>query len=249
MIMRYELYMDGTSLSSISDRIVVTDIKYAPAVRSFNQSKVAHRGGYIISNGYYDKTSVQVTFSVREYSIRERQSIIQNICKWADGRILETSDRIGQRLKCKCVKYPDLSALNWTENLSMTFQSDVNPLWESKFMTEIQLTGTSGSSSVFVEGSAGESLVEAEITTEATLNTVTLTVGETSMTIAKSDMGNVVLSYNEKSVLSIKHSTTSLLPYRTGSDDLLAKCGAFNQFSFSSNASCTVKFKTRGCWH
>ena len=129
MTSRYEVFMDEIALSSVNPQILIEDIQYQPAEIANQSIMSANRNGAIITRRYQEKTSVTIIFSVNEYNIVKRQTILQDIVKWARGSILETNDREGQMLRCICDNFPSLSSVkNWTESMSMTFSAYALPL-------------------------------------------------------------------------------------------------------------------------
>jgi hypothetical protein len=142
------------------------------------------------------------------------------------------------------------SAMNWTEELAMTFMAFEKPFWEEKIAKTLALTSpTTGM--LYVPGNAGKAYVEAIVTPATTLSDITLTVGDTSITLtgcSATPTNKLIISYDDHGFLQIKVGSTSILDKRTGSDDLLAVCGADNTFGYSTTDSVTVEYAVRGLW-
>lgn len=252
MISRYEVSLNGVPLSSLHPDILILDIGYTPAEAQLETYTTAKRNGSRIHRRYYAESSVTVSLMIRSYDTRTRQSICQQIGKWArGGGILKTSDRQGQRLRCLCKSWPTIaSALKYTDTVQIVFTAYNNPFWEEDSVRTLTLSGTSGSGSLYIPGDAPEVFIEAEISATNALSSIVLTVGKTSMTISGtvSKGSTVILKYDDEMIQSIKNGSTSLLNKRTGSDDLIAVCGESNNFSFQTSASAKVTFKARGQW-
>lgn len=249
---RYEAVMDGIALSSISSNLIIRDIAHGVANPAIETASVAKRNGSFPINERQNGASVAITFELHIYSIAERQRVCQEVQRWAKGHILETNDREGQRLNVKCTQYPSISsALRWRDPITMMFTAFEKPRWEEKTPSVVEVTGTSEESPLFVPGNAGKALVEVNIQPNATIENITVSVGNTAIALTDieattSDL--VAIGYDEKGFLFIKQGNDSLMSHRTGSDDLLAECGVINTVSIESDASATVTFTTRGLW-
>lgn len=253
MISRYDAYLDGIALSSISSDILVLDIRYTQPSIQLNTFTVAKRQGARIRSKYLEKSSVTVDFAIRAYNTADRQAICNDIVKWAkNGGILQTSDREWQRLRCVCETFPVItSALKWTDTLRIVFSAYALPYWEELTPVEVSLTGSVASKSAYVPGNIDGALVEVDVTANANVNSLWLAVnnlslGITGVTIASGQ--TLKISYDDDMIQSIKVGTTSLLANRTGADDLLANCGEDNSFRLEASGAVTANFKVRGLW-
>lgn len=255
MISRYEVILNDIALSSINPNICVLDVNYTAPKKSISTYNVAKRNGSRIHSERTEPISVSVSFEIHSYNIAERQHICGLVSRWAkNGGILEINDRPGQRLRCICEVKPVIeSAKKWTDPVTMTFVAYQLPYWEEKEYAVLSLTaGTSGSGTLFVPGCEDGAMVEADITVNAsTLTSLMLTANGKTMTLSGLSVGSgntIKVAYDDQLIQSIKVGSTSILDKRTGADDLIAKCGEVNSFSFTSNKSVTVKFKVRGLW-
>lgn len=257
MISRYEAYMDGIALSSVHPELIILDISHNPADKSYNTGMLANRKGLIITGETQQGASVTVLFELHIYSIAERQRAVQEVQRWASGRILETNDREGQQLYVRCTQMPKIeSALKWTEPIGMTFTAFERASWEEKTPAVLDIAaGTAGSSSLFVPGNNGKTVVEIEATPAvgSTLDAFSITVGNTTMTFASLGATNanpLIITYDDRLIQSIRCGTTSKMDKRTGesSDDLLAECGAVNDVSFTAGVSTAVTLSAKGVW-
>lgn len=254
MISRYDVILNGISLSSIHPNIYVLDVNYAAPEINVSTYNVAKRNGARIHRLSTNSISVSVSFEIHSYGIAERQNICGLVSRWAkNGGILEINDRPGQRLRCICEKKPVIeSARNWTDPVTMTFTAYQLPYWEEKVYSILSLgAGTSGSGTLYVPGSVDGAMIEAEILANASLSSVSLTANGKTMTLSGLSVGSgstIVLAYDDQLIQSIKVGSTSILDKRTGADDLIANCGELNSLSYTSSASVTVIYKVRGLW-
>ena len=184
MISRYEVTLNGISLASIHPSILITDVSYSPPSYALETFASAKRQGARIRRTYKETAECSVTFAIRAYDIKERQKICQDICRWAkDGGDLRVNDREGQKLQCICGKLPAVGSVRgWTDEMTISFSAYALPYWHEVIPTTLSLTGSSGSGTLFVPGSAPETLVEAVITANAALSSVALTVGSRTLT-------------------------------------------------------------------
>lgn len=247
---RYEAYMDGVALSSIHADIAILDISHEQPSTRRETANHAKGAGLFIGESVREQTRVTITFELHMYRIAARQEVCQQVAAWAQGRILETNDRPGQRLHVVCEEPPMISsAKNWTEPVSVTFTAYEQPFWEENFPAKATLTNASRTGTLFVPGNGGYAKADALITMGETLSTLTITADETSITlsgIAIPAGGIISISHDEHGILKIMYGTLSLLDKRTGSDELLVKSGKINSVSINANATCVIS--ARGIW-
>lgn len=252
MISRYEAYMDGIPLSTLHPNILIRDIKHGTASKQRQTQEIANRSGLMVLGSKFGQKTVEIEFDLRIYDTRERQVVIQKIQQWANGEILETSDREGQRLHVSCDDYPVIeSVLGWTDTLAITFTAYDQPFWQNKTPSVVTLVGDDEDGVLFVPGNAGEAYAEVEVTPSQTIDDLTVTVGDTSITLDDLNTDAVIkIGYDEKGIQYIKAGTTSILSKRTAnsSDDLIAICGKKNAVAVEADHSVTAKFSVRGLW-
>lgn len=252
---RYDVSLNNIPLSSISPKILITDVRHkAPGIQDTNIT-VAKRQGSRVTRRYVGTASVTVMFMIYEYSSRKRQAICNDVARWAkSGGILKTSERDGQYLKCECSEPPVIkSAVKWADVLSMTFTANEIPFWQEEFPASITLTGTSATGNLYVPGSADGALVEVSAKLNSSMSDGTLTLGVNGRTLTLSGLtlsanSVITISYDAQAIQSIRTGTTSLMNKRTGVDDLLANGGENNAFSLSASASVSATFTVRGIW-
>lgn len=254
MISRYEVWINNVALSSLSSKIYVADISYQPTTISWPVSKLGMvNGQYAGSQKYIAPNRITISFEAREYDIQGRQQIIQDIIKWAgNGGWLKCSDRESQRIYVKPSKMPSISsALRWLDTLTIEFTAYDYPFWQDE-EAQTQTLNNGDTGSIIITG-VRETEIEALITANATLTSVSLTCGDTTIALSGISVaqGNTIrLSYSDDHhILSIVSGTTSLLDKRTtaSNDDLIGVPGT-NSISYTANASSTCQFMARGVY-
>lgn len=253
MTSRYDVELNGAKLSEIDERILILDVNYAGPDHEWQNFATGGRDGSTRYGRYKGKSSVSISFAVRAYDIAERQAVCQSICAWArDGGVLKINDRPDQFLRCECDQRPYIaSAMKWTDPLTVVFAAYNIPYWQNESADSILLSGTSANGTLSIGGNAPETVVSAIVTAQATLKRIVLTAGDTSMTISGINVAlgrSLILSYTDEGIQRITYNGQSMLAYRTGADDLIAKCGQANSVSFQADAQCRVEFSARGLW-
>ena len=253
MTSRYAATLNDVSLASLDSSILLLDIQYQPVDLQDSTINIAKRHGARLVDRSYGVSSVRILFEIHKYGINDRQEVCGKVQKWAkNGGVLEVNDRSGQYLQCICTEFPVISsAKNWTDPVSITFTAFDVPFWQEKTAVTATLTGTSDTEYVSVPGSVDGALVEADITANASLSSVTLTVNGRDLILSglSASANDVIkITYDANAIQSIKLGNTSLMDKRTGVDDLLAKCGETNVFEIEASASVSVVFKVRGLW-
>ena len=251
MISRYNALLNGVAMSAIDEDLYVADIRYpAPQVET-NYATLAKRHGSMVVSSYVRKRTVVIPFELHIYSTQQRQAVCQRVCEWArNGGYLETSDRPGQRLRVVCEKYPTItSAMKWTDELSLTFASDVLPHWEEVYPATAETDGN-GEAALYLPGNAEErALVDAVITLTGAADEITVQAGETAMTLSGLDGQEndvITIDHDENLFLQIKLNGASILDKRTGADELTAGNGETTLCSVTGPA--TAVFSARGLW-
>lgn len=255
MISRYEAFLNDIPLSSVSPSILITDIKYQSPVVGYELFNIAKRHGSRIWQRVVEQSQVTIEFAIREYSTYNRQTVCNAIVNWAkNGGVLKCNDRPGQRLACVCTEFPHIaSVLKWTDTLSITFTAYQRPFWEDETPTIVTLTSTGSrvQQMAFIPGNIEEALVEVEVEADDDVTSLSFDVGEYQMELSDLTMSegdSMILYYDDHAIQHINQGLNSLIGNRTGSTDLLARCGEQNVFRFRAYDAAHVTFKVRGLW-
>lgn len=253
MTSRYDVKLNNVSLSSVNDNLLIIDVAYQTE-SSTEQMRIANRDGARLSDRYRSANSVTVTFELHEYDIVKRQSALQDVIAWArNGGVLKINDRKNQSLRVVCDALPNISVRNWTEALTITFSAYAYPYWQNTSATVATLVGKNTSGSLKLDGTAPKAYVDVSVTTTAKLTSLTVKVGDTSISLSDLNIAankTITFSYSSSMVLSIKCGSDSLLSKRTAksSDDLVAVCGATNTIKITASSNVTATFSAKGAW-
>lgn len=240
---RYAAWLDGLPLHDISPSIYVTDIQESEPQMDIITSARALGDGLHMVRKARKSLSVVVYFVIREYDTARRKAVLQDVIAWArNGTYLSISDRPDQRLKVEVDKYPTItSAMDWTQELAITFTAYTFPYWESALVEKVH---TSSSAKLIVAGNAPRAPVDATITTSA--SSVVIKAGESVISLV--GVGGIVrIRHDSAGILRITQDGTPILSRRTpaSSDDLYAIPGKENDFSVTGG---TAVFSVRGVW-
>lgn len=251
MMSRYKVWLGDESLEEISPKIYVGDISYSGASPSFVANRIGANDGQFTTDGEsFDSNTIMVSFVVREYNTAARQSIVQDVIKWASkGGWLKTSDRPGQMIYVRCAGYPTVgSVLRWTNALSVQFMAMDYPFWVDTAPETYDLN-SGDEEEIFVPGFR-QTFVEASIVPSETLTGFTLEAGDTFMEIdgvsIPADQAVTITYSDAHHILSIESAGVSLLDKRTpeSSDDLLLGPGTGTvYFDCATSAVCTISVR------
>lgn len=249
-------WMDGNALTDLHPMLFIEEISCTPAEISFVSTTAARRDGELMLSSRRSAPTVTITLRILTEDRVNRQAVYQRLVTWASGSELRISDRPGQALRCVCTGMPAMgSVMKWTEPFTLTLTGFEHAFWRETVVSTLTLSGTSGSGQLYIPGNGGAVCGEVVVTppTGATLNTLTLTVGSTSMSFSSlgaSLTNPLTITYDDRRIQSIKVGSTSALSKRTGAsaDDLLGICGKLNNISFTSNVNVSAVFRFRGAW-
>lgn len=259
MISRYEVSLNGISLASLNEKILIIDVLHPAPSYYYETIGSVKRNGVRIQREYKEKQLCTIRFAIREYDIRLRQKICQAVCTWARyGGKLKVNDRDGEYLDCVCEGIPSVTSVrDWTETLEVTFAAYVIPYWQEDVPTTVSFeSATLGGGNVFVPGNGGTVEVEMSFTPSETLaigGWITFR-GEKESSLHLDGFEftqgkTITISYDENHIMQIKDGdNVSYLSHRTGTDDIIGICGQTNGFWFDSSPACSVIFSARGRW-
>lgn len=248
MISRYAVWLNDQALADVDPDIYINDISYKAISKEYNKSRPAGRDGVYSAQPYIESNSVTVSFTVRRYSTRIRQEVVQNVARWcSEGGWLKTSDRPSQKLYVRCTKLPTIgSVMRWLDAITVEFTAYDHPYWVDEYPLDVDIS--SGDETSFWLNGVEHAPIEATITANEALTAFSIYVGNTTIALSGLNIaqgGTVEISYtDEHHILEIKSGTTSLLDKRTGNDDLIAIPGE-NAAGFicESDADCILHVK------
>lgn len=258
MIGRYRVQLNSVQLHSLDDKILILDVGYSPLEIQKRQSTVANLDGYEITDLYYDKRTVTVTFEIHAYDIAERNAICQKVMQWArGGGELKTNDREGQFLQVIAEELPDIaSARNWTDPLTVVFVTAGCPFWQSRGDKKSAVASNGTSGRLALDGNAPYALVSVTATvSKSTLTSFTATVGSTTIELTGLSVPvgkTIVIDYTKDRYLRIRANGKSAMANMTATsnDNLQAVCGQQNKVSVtcSKGSAVMATFEARGLW-
>ena len=255
MARHVDAIMDGVPLNAVGP-IIIQQVQEPAAEVEITYGARPGRNGQDVLSTKRRALHVVLQTAVHElYNLQRRNEIVQAMAAWACGSVLELSNHPGQRLHVTRKSGPALENVrDYTAQISIDLEADMIPFWEDKTPVTASGTGTSGSKTLYIPGTADEIPVEAVFTPTGTLTALTVTAacGGITRSISLSGLsvtGDVKFERDAFNRLSIKNGTTSLLRYRSeaSDDDLLIPAGTAT-LTWTANVSGSVQFSARGLW-
>lgn len=249
MTTRFDCGLDGVLLSSLNDRICVLNIREeAPRMRTAALSLFPE--GQRLLQQQWDKLTLHIDFAIQQEDPVLRQEALLAVHAWArQGGVLTVPHRPGQRLTVVCAGLPAASAEDWTETLTLTFQSSRVPYWEAASKTTINGVGEL---SLTIPGTGGLVPVDVLIfnAQEETFTSMTLRTGDTRMTFEGIDFypGSLMVVHCSDPQEAVLNGDSILSCLTADSDDLLLlPCGEGAAVSvFSGETPMRATFAARG---
>lgn len=249
---RNNVWLDGLSLQAIDPAIFITDVQeHEPEQQVITAARAAGEGQHLLRQTR-QCLSVTIRFAIREQHVARRSAVLQKVKAWCrQGGFLSISQRPGLRLCVSPGRLNTLSALRWTEELTLTFTAHHTPWWEEAFPTQITLP----KSSLNLPGDASSAPMDLRWvcsfsgTVDLCVSTPLSAITFSGLSITKKQ--ELLLTHRE-GVLVATLDGTDILPYRTpeSSDDLLLVCGDTNAVAVTVNgetaAGCILS--ARGRW-
>lgn len=254
MVSRFEVWLNGVALSSISDDIYIRDIKYTPPSFADTVHTFGGRSGGIFTKRILTSTTVQIDVELHSYLTDERSRLCEEVAAWAiSGGKLQLSDRPGRMLMVRLAAPPTItSALDWTEALTIQFSAFPLPYWQDELPITAEVeSGTPGE--MYGAGFAEPPFLEAVITPSAAgLTTLSLetgagTISFTGLTGGADDV--VTLGLDAHGLFTAKLGSASILANRTpeSADDLRLSLG-MNTVTLTSNIPTAAALTARGLY-
>ncbi len=249
MMTRYLCALNGIPLHGLDASIHVTDITELPPAQRIQTAARPGHGLHLLSR-VRERLTVRVSCIVQEYDVVRRREVLQKLRAWANpGGVLTTNDHPGQQLTVECTGLPTESAQSWLDELTFDFTAYAVPFWEAAEATAVT---TDSSGTLALPGSAEAAPVDVTLINKGTalLYSVTLTVGDTSMTFSALNLaaGATLTLTVEADCLRATVGGVSVLSCRTEESDdlLLARCGAENAVSIQAAQPVSATFSARG---
>lgn len=249
---RLNAWINGAALRDVDGRLHVVNIKENTPDQELTWADVPGRNGQRLLSRVRRNKRITIEFDIRElFDLAARAAIVDAVNAWAADGELEVSYRPEQRMRVLLAKAAEFNgARDVTEGYTVDFDAAAVPYWEDATPTAWALSGTTGSGTIHLRGSA-QAQPEIEVTpTGGALNTLQLTFGGKSMSFTNMNVASgtkLALSHDDRGILSIKAGTASKLSARTAAsaDDFAAGPGDV-AVGFTANVACDVVFTARG---
>lgn len=193
MILAHRVALNGTQLDSLDNRIIIKAIEEGAGKETISATPAGSRHGQRVQRKRRDYLDVNVKFSLNEDVMVTRSTLLETINKWAAaGGALTVGHRTGRVLNVICAQCPGAGDVyEWTTVYTITFRAYEVPFWQETTATTGTASGTSGSVSLTVPGSA-ETVAEFEFknTSGAAFNSFSITAGASTMEFTNLGLGN-----------------------------------------------------------
>lgn len=245
----FDCALNDVLLSSLNLLICVLDIREdAPKIRT--TALPLYPEGQKLLRQQRDSLTVHVDFALHEEDPLRRREALQEIVRWAvQGGVLSTTDRPGQQLAVICAGLPATSGEDWTEKLTLTFQSARVPYWEDA--AEVTVSG-SEELTLNTPGTADSAPVDVVVVNDSaeTAATVTFCAGSTQMVFEGlqfqpnstfrliQSSGPLVAEIDGESVLACRTAASA--------DRLLVPCGRSSTVYAAAGEPLQASFTVRG---
>ena len=256
MARHIDAWMDGTRLSDLGAVFVREVDEPAPEMEIEYVNRLS-RGGRGVSKRKRRSLQVTLHVAVHElFDLKKRADLRDAVAQWANGSVLELSNHPDRRLNVISLAEPALGDVrDFNATLDVNLEANVIPYWESKTETTVSGSGTSGSATLRIPGTAKEVPVDVTVDSGTGISSLTVSVscGGVTKSISLSGMssvsGAITFSRDADDRLQIRSGTTDLLPYRTAAsaDDLVVPAGTAT-VSWTASASRGITFSARGRW-
>lgn len=249
MINRFSCTLNGVSPQSVHSAIRVTDLTELPPRLRVTTVPTARHGLRLLRR-VRESLTVRVSFLLADYDPVSRREALAALHAWAcPGGILTVSDRPGQQLQVECDTLPMMSALCWSDEISIDFTAYAVPFWETAEETS---TATTGSAALTLPGTADDCPVCVEVanTGPDALTALTLQCGDTQIAFEGLAIPpGIVLSLGYRNgLLYAEADGVSVLMQRTASssDCLLADAGSAVSVAVTADQHVSAIFHGRG---
>ena len=249
MTPRFSCTLNGVDPASISPAIRITDVTELPPRRRVVTVPTLRHGLRLLRR-VRESLTVRLHFMILEQDPAARRELLSRLHAWAEpGGVLTTSDRPGQQLTVVCDTLPMLSALCWSDELTLEFTAMEVPFWETTAVTRVT---TDAGADLTLPGSAEDCPVTALVVNQgdAPLTTLTLRCGDTRVTFDGLAVppGSALTASSDGGLFRASVDGESVLLSRTAdsSDLLLAPGGQATPVSVAADQPVTAEFSGKG---
>ena len=241
------------SIRAVDARVQVTNISWKTAAET-GSGESAGLDGRLRQRIRREALTVTIEFTLFEFlDIQAREAAIENVNAWARDGYLRISTKPGRRVWVQCTKRPGVeTARDHNASFSLEFETAEAPFWEDAQPSAFALSGATATTIARIPGTRKSAPAEVTVTpTGGTLNTLTLTLGESEMVFENLGIAqgaSLLLTHDENGYLTIASSAgASKYACRTGGSDeeLTAEAGSA-LIAFTANTACEVEFRVWG---
>lgn len=258
MITRYRAWMDGDALDEIADSIYITDIVEPETQVEVISLPLAGRSGSRLQSNHRRSKTVLIQLMIREYDVKARKDVLNQVLTWAQGEELEINDRDGLVLYVRLDNVPQISSLKWTETLTLSFTAWDVPYWQNKSQLSMFKAGAEGNF-LFDAGGNMPTVLDFEVRNAGDqVISVLLVSANDEYVVGFADLDlqpneTLLYSHDARGIVSAKIGTRSvigkMLPH--SHDDLYTAGnggGHTNKVTFSASASVQFFLRMRWRW-
>lgn len=255
MSSKYWVRLNGESITDISDKIKILDVKESSPSVSVDISSNGIYGGSKFLRKIRNSLSVSIEFVILDKDMSSRKSIMARVHNWMKDGYLTLSDRPGQRLYVRSTQIPYVaSSKDFTSSIRMVLTAYEFPWWENETEQIVELkSAKEGSLELLLDGNADYAPLSCTIAPSSTMTKFTLMSNSDTIKLEglSIDNGNKLLINNDNFILSIKDNNgdSKLNNLLDSSDDnIRLNPGIVNKIKFVSDVNCDVKISSKGCW-
>ena len=200
--------LNGTDLTSVDPRIFVEEV-VEESDTSPETAKKPTQGSLLMTPVGVDLRTIRVTVYVKERDLEERMKVLRSITAWAyHGGVLECGYRRGQQIRVKMSALPKLNAWDTRQRVELAFFA-LDGFWRDKMPVTVQTSGKTTAELVITPRGDLNCPLEAEITAQAAVTSVALTMGSQTLTFTG-------LSLQNGDVLKIVYDNNGFLTAKAG---------------------------------
>lgn len=249
---RLNAWINDAALRDVDPRLNIVDIHEQPADTTLEWGSASGVSGQRLLHRTRQGKRIQIEFDIRElFDLAARAAIVTAANAWAADGVLKVSYRPRQALNVVLAEAASIEdARDVTAGFSITFQAGPDPYWRDEDATVYSYSGSSASGEIITVPGQAPVSPEITVTPSATLNTLSITIGGTTMAFASLNVAantTLTIAHDERGFLTVKAGTTSVLNKRTAAsvDDFLLKPGK-RGLSYTADASCAMNVRFRG---
>jgi len=266
----FEATINGTAFSSLSDKLVLTDIIESQAEMDTQDAQLGSGDGMYRLLSRRKSLSVELKFAIRTQNVAERARIMDKVVAWAyKGGVLKTNTRPDKSLSVILDTPPHLgSSAKWTEEVSIKLTALNPPYWASATKPAVSVETVELENGAYwcadVLDLTGKGQLPTERVTfllinvgELPLTHLKITCEGTVMEFAGLEVppGSFIMSSYVDGILTVPNGDSqdpgaSYLPCRTpeSDDDLLATGDMQNQIFIEADAPLRGNMNAQGLW-